>query len=387
MKHAPHRTIVPSHLTAPNPRLSRGLAAAVLAAVAALAPVAAIAGEATKELRLTIDPAAGAFMVENLAGTMRVVPGPGAEVVAVATVRAESRDLADAVRFEKVTDEKTALPTLRVRYPLDRHSTIRHPHDGSGIGGDNWLTRLFGSASGSRTTYDGHKVRVSSGSGVLLYADVEVKVPERPGLRATFRNRFGLLEGSGVRGELTFDTDAGDVRLDKVGGEVRADTGSGTVRATAVEGSFLCDTGSGDCLLTDFKGDLIDCDVGSGDVTVRNATARKVRVDTGSGDVRLVEADIETFEADTGSGNVRLENRGTRLRHVHADTGSGDVSLRLGSAASFEAFADQGSGDLVVRYADATPIVKGREVLGYRRGDGRVRISVDTGSGDLVIEP
>jgi hypothetical protein len=26
-------------------------------------------------------------------------------------------------------------------------------------------------------------------------------------------------------------------------------------------------------------------------------------------------------------------------------------------------------------------------VVGYRRGDGRIAIDVDTGSGDLVIEP
>lgn len=31
--------------------------------------------------------------------------------------------------------------------------------------------------------------------------------------------------------------------------------------------------------------------------------------------------------------------------------------------------------------------LKRREVVGYRRGDGRTRIDVDAGSGDLVIEP
>jgi hypothetical protein len=61
--------------------------------------------------------------------------------------------------------------------------------------------------------------------------------------------------------------------------------------------------------------------------------------------------------------------------------------LRLSPQASFEALADQGSGDLRMAYKDAQPIVKGREVVGYRRGDSKIRISVNTGSGDLEIEP
>lgn len=370
--------------TAPNIPVRRFLPILCLVAVAALHAVPAEAAKATRTLRQEIDPAAGAFMVENLAGTMRVVPGTGTRVVAVATVHAESGDLADAVRFENLVDEKTALPTLRVRYPLDRHSTIRYPRTGGGS--DNWFTRLLSTGSGSSTKYDGYKVRVSQGAGVLVYADVEIQLPKTPA-RATFKNRFGTIEGQNVEGDLTFDTDAGDVRLDKVRGGIKADTGSGTVRANGVVGSFSCDTGSGDCLLTDFMGETIDCDVGSGDVTVRTASARRVRVDTGSGDVHLIDADIEELDADTGSGNIRLESRGTRLASVLADTGSGDVALRLGPQAGFQATADQGSGDLVVRYTDATPIVRGREVIGYKRGDGRIRITVDTGSGDLVIEP
>jgi hypothetical protein len=38
-------------------------------------------------------------------------------------------------------------------------------------------------------------------------------------------------------------------------------------------------------------------------------------------------------------------------------------------------------------YKDAQPIVKGREVVGYRRGDSKIHIDVSTGSGDLEIAP
>ena len=55
--------------------------------------------------------------------------------------------------------------------------------------------------------------------------------------------------------------------------------------------------------------------------------------------------------------------------------------------ASFEALADQGSGDINMGFKDAQAIVRHKEVIGYRRGDAHIKIDVDTGSGDLTIEP
>jgi DUF4097 and DUF4098 domain-containing protein YvlB len=341
----------------------------------------ASAAETTRTLRLVLPADTGPFEVENLAGTMTVVPGTGPAIVAVATVHAESQELADAVRFEKVTAE-SGLPALRVRYPLDRHGSLRYPQGHV----ENAFFRLLSTGSSTTTEYDGHQVRISDSGGVLLYADLEVQLP-RHVVEGTFRNHVGAMRGRELEGRLTFDSSSGDVTLEKVRGEVRVDTASGDVKATDLQGSFVCVTGSGDCRVTGFRGDRIQSELGSGDVTIRSARARLVSTHTGSGDVRLLEADIEQLDADTGSGNVELQALAGRLVRVKADTGSGDVTLRLGPDASFEALADQGSGDLTVRYADAQPIVRRREVIGYRRGDARIRIDVDTGSGDLVIEP
>ena len=82
-----------------------------------------------------------------------------------------------------------------------------------------------------------------------------------------------------------------------------------------------------------------------------------------------------------------MEATGARLQSVKADTGSGNIRLRLAHDASFEARADMGSGDIRSGFADAEPILKRREVVGYRRGEGRIKIDVDTGSGDVVLEP
>ncbi len=354
----------------------------LLGACAALAPVVPAAAEVTRTLTLELhgDPTQ-AFGVENLAGTMRVVPGSGAKVVATAVVHAESSALADLMRFEQVAGEK-GIPTLRLRYPVDRYRTYRF---GDGNHDEGFLAWLFDHGHSS-FTYDGARVTVSGSRGVVLYAEVEVQLPRVP-VDAHLRNAAGPMEGHDVQGQIKFDTGGGEIALSHVQGRIVADTGSGNVKADGIEGSFVCDTGSGACRVSAFKGDDMKCDTGSGSVEVRDAVARRVVIDTGSGDVRVHASDAEEWSADTGSGSVLIENGGNRLARIKADTGSGNVTLKLASDAAFEARAKTGSGDIRSGYGDAQAIVRGKEVVGYRRGDGRIRIDVDTGSGDFSVAP
>jgi len=342
----------------------------------------AFAAESTRTLKVELSPAAAAhFRVENLAGSMRVIPATDNKVTAVATIHAESDKLANLMRFDQVSGED-GVPTLRVIYPLDRYDTIRF---NSKLQKESFLSFLGGSST--NTKYDGHRVRVSGSDGVLLYADVEVRVPPVADLEATFRNVVGRLGAEGVQGKLRFDSGSGEISLERLKGEVQADTGSGDVRAEDLSGTFSCDTGSGDCILTGFQGEKLSFDVGSGNVNVRSGKARLISADTGSGNILISDSDVEIFDADTGSGDVVLESRGSRLVAVKADTGSGNVTLRLAPEATFEARADQGSGDIRTGYKDAEAIIEHRQVIGYRRGDSRIRIFVSTGSGDLNIEP
>ncbi len=355
-----------------------------LSCVAVSATESATAAEATRTLRAELKAAPGQpFSVENLAGAMRVVAGDGDVVEAVASIHAESEALAGALRLEQVTDEK-GRPTLRVRYPLDRYRSYRYPAAPDSHGG-RWGRWFDGGHSSTR--YDGYaNVRVSRNDGVLAYADVEVRVPRRA-IDAVFRNVVGPLAGSGVDGRVRFDTGSGNVDVRDSKGDLVADTGSGDVKAESLQGRFNCDTGSGRCEVVDFHGERLRCDTGSGEVEVRGASAGRIEIDSGSGDVRMIASEADEIDADTGSGSVELEAGGQRLARVRADTGSGDVRLRLGAEASFEAIAEMGSGDIISRYPDAQPIVRKREVVGYRRGSAQTRISVDTGSGDLILEP
>jgi hypothetical protein len=283
----------------------------VLGSVSTALLIAAVAfGEATRSLRVTLtaDPAS-AFSVENLAGKMTVLAGDGDAVVAVATVHAESEELAAAIRFEQVTG-KDGEPALRVRYPLDRHGTIRYPSGGH-----------------STVDFDGHRATVSSHSGVIVYADVEVRLPRRA-LSANFRNYVGSLAAEGVSGNILLDTASGDITARSLDGTVKADSGSGYVRAEQLKGSFTCDTGSGSCELNGFDGDALKLDSGSGTIRVTRVSARAIHADTGSGGIRIEQADTEEFFGDTGSGNIEFEGTGARLKRVNGDTGSGNIKLR-----------------------------------------------------------
>lgn len=341
---------------------------ALIAAVVMLLAGTALA-ETTRTLRAELPAgAAEAFVVENLAGRMTVTAGDDDRVVAVATVHAEDDELAAAMRFEQVRGEN-GIRTLRVVYPLGEHRTFRYPSSGS-----------------SEVKYDGRRVRVSSYRGVLLYADVEVKAPRRV-VEATFRNFVGNLSAERIEGRILLDAASGDLEARELAGRVKLDTGSGTARADRGKGSLVCDTGSGDVVVTGFDGDDVLCDTGSGEVEVRGVRASRVMADTGSGGVQVTDADIEEFGGDTGSGDIRLAVTGGRLRRVTVDVGSGDVTLRLPSDTGFELYADQGSGDLDCTFSDAQAIVRHREVVGYRRGDHRVQITADTGSGSVSISP
>jgi hypothetical protein len=362
--------------------------AAVLASLSLALAATTARAETTRELRVELSGAAGRpFAVENLAGTMRVTAGSSDTVVAVATVHAESAELAQAMRFEQVTGPR-GVATLRVRYPVDRHRSFRYSAASSRSDDSwSWLEALAGALGGGNTMdYDGARVSVSSNRGVVLYADVEVQVPRRE-LEGEFRNRVGPLFGEGMRGRLRFDTGSGNVTVRDLDGEVVADTGSGDVHADRIKGSFVCDTGSGDCEVTAFSGDDLLCDTGSGDIRIVGAVARRVKLDTGSGDVSVREGEAEELVADTGSGDVDVALEGSRLERVNADTGSGNVRVRMGSAASFRVRASTGSGDVVSHYSDAEAIRDGRKIVGWRRGDGRIQIHADTGSGDVVVQP
>ena len=132
------------------------LALLVLAAAPASADV-------TRSLKGEISPGASqAWVVENLAGVMKITPGSGSSVTATVTVHAESDELASQIKVEQVVGEKGKM-TLRVIYPTDKHTTFRYPGEHKSAG---WMAGLWGGEN--NLEYAGERVKVSSSKGILL---------------------------------------------------------------------------------------------------------------------------------------------------------------------------------------------------------------------------
>lgn len=383
-----------------------------LGAAAALAAPGAAGGPETetRSLRQAFPVGTETLRLANLCGRVELVAGRGKEVVVEATVHAagssaaETRRLLDQMSWVETEDRK-GRPLWALSYPVDDYRGFAYPRKGSGGGSGEWFGDWFGEGR-STLEYRGERVAVYGApraGAPILYADLRIEIPDQSDVAV--RNgvgsvRGGTLRGSlvvdtasgdvemaGYAGKLVVDTGSGDVDLGDIESELSVDTGSGSVRVDALRGSGLIDTGSGDVEVISFRGTNLSVDTGSGDVRVGGGEAVTVDVDTGSGDIRLDNVELESFRGDTGSGDVILRSSLERTRDIVVDTGSGEVKIFAGPAASFDLEADQGSGDIIVGYTDASYKTRGREIYGARRGDGKTRIRVETGSGDCEIHP
>lgn len=339
-------------------------AALVLLALAA-APVAAPL--AAQNARYTLGTRAGIF---NIAGTMRVEGGTGSAVEVEV-----SRQGTESAQLRVETGELRGRQTLRVIYPSDR---IRWSAMGRGSRSELSVSEdgTFGWGRGSS-----RRVRVSGSEGLDAYADIVVRVPK--GAEVGVWLGVGQVTLRNVDGTISVDVSAADVTASGIRGRLSMDTGSGDVRVTDAEGSVTVDAGSGNFTLENVRGDELSVDGGSGDVTGRGVRVRRAVFDLGSGDTRLTDVSADDLVVDTGSGNVDL-TLVSGVRTMALDTGSGDVTLRV--PASFGAMleVDTGSGDLDVELP-LTVTRRSRTSLVGTIGDGKGRVRVDTGSGDVRI--
>lgn len=338
------------------------------AAVVAMA-LAAVPAAGQETYRL----GGGQVAVYNLAGEVEVVRGSGSEVV-VTLVRGGD----DGGALEVETRDVQGWDALVVRYPSDEIVYDR------GTGG-NYSTTLqvrddgtWGGGWGDR----GDRVRVrSSGRGLEAHADLRIEVPEGRDIRVYLA--VGEASARGLRGDVELDLGSGRVDVADVVGRVSVDTGSGGVSVSQVEGEVMVDTGSGAVRVNGVRGPALLVDTGSGSVDAADVEADVVEVDTGSGGVDLVRVAAADILVDTGSGAVDVEVL-TAVDRVEIDTGSGGVTLRMPRDVDAEIEADSGSGGIDVDI----PLQLRTQRRNYIRGvlgDGRGRITIDTGSGSIRI--
>lgn len=315
--------------------------------------------------------AGDAVAIYNLAGSVSVEPGAGANVVV--EVR---RGGADAARLQVERREVGGRSALVIRYPegdvvyrsgrWSGSSSLDVRDDGT----------FFGEARGGRRV----TVR-GSGRGTEAHADLRVLVPA--GRTVDVRLGVGDVQAAGVAGDLDIDAGTAAVQTSRTRGRLRVDTGSGAVRVTDAEGDVSIDTGSGAVTVNGMRGDALQVDTGSGAVTGSGIGAGRVLVDTGSGRVALTGVAARELELDTGSGSVEVELT-TDIDRLSIDTGSGSVRVAVPDELGASLDLESGSGG-VSSDAPVTITRRERDRLVGTIGDGRGSIEIDTGSGSVRI--
>jgi lia operon protein LiaG len=315
-------------------------------------------------------------VVYNLVGELRVEPGSGSDVAVQVT-----RGGADAARLEVQTGPLRGRETLRIIYPGD---VISLPDWGRG-----WNTSLRVRDDGTfgddgRWRREGREVRITGRARGALeaYADLRVSVPA--GKRVALHLGVGKAFVSNVDGVIVVQVASADVSAERTRGTLRIDTGSGNVDVRDASGDVSLESGSGDITATGLHGGRIRLDTGSGNITVTGAEATELHIDTGSGDVTVSGAKGEDLSFDTGSGNVDVALTAT-FQSLKIDTGSGDVTLRVPPTIGAEVELDTGSGEIDLGGLTMQVRRLQQDHITGTIGDGKGRLSIETGSGNVHL--
>lgn len=159
-------------------------------------------------------------------------------------------------------------------------------------------------------------------------------------------------------------------------------TGSGDVRVSGGRGAAQLTTGSGHIELSSRNGETV-AETGSGDVTGSRIESARLRAQTGSGNIRLSGVRAPDLALQTGSGDVSLELESV-VQLLDVETGSGDVSIVAPPGIGARLEIETGSGDIESDFPLAVTR-SGRHHLAGTIGDGKGRVSVETGSGGVRL--
>lgn len=314
----------------------------------------------------------------NIIGKVSVVPGTGRAVQVAVTRRGK-----DGAKLGIEHGTIRGRETVRIIYPGDRivdistdrytgwRSDFRIRDDGTF--GDN---NERGSSSGRRVV-----IGDRGEGGLEAAADLEIQVPA--GQEIIVYLVAGELTARNLDGKIYLDTYRADVNATTMKGYLDIDAGSGDVRVDGMEGELRVDIGSGDVTLANVKGSMVDLDTGSGEVNGTAIAADALKVDTGSGGVELTGLVAQRAEIDVGSGDVDL-TWNTDPGDINIDSGSGNVRLTLPATAGGEVEIETSSGDIDSGFEIRTNRIE-RDVLRGTFGDGKGRIVVESGSGDIRI--
>jgi lia operon protein LiaG len=316
--------------------------------------------------------------IYNLAGEVRVQPGPGPGVTAEVT-----RGGADAAKLKVLRSEVDGRNSLRLQYPSDRiqysqlsegsSTQLRVRDDGTFSDNDN---------DDDHHKEEGKRVTIAArGGGLDAHADLVVTVPR--GKEVAIYLAVGKVTATNVEGDLKIDASSAPVTSTNSRGDLNIDVGSGAVQVSQQRGELEIDTGSGEVAVSDVRGENIRIETGSGQVTGTDVRSNQLSVNTGSGDIQVTNLNAPQVNLETGSGAVTADMSG-ELWNLSVNTGSGDVTLKAPPNLGAEVDIETSSGDIETDF-EVSVTRHARDHMTGRIGDGRGKIDIETGSGGIKL--
>ena len=322
----------------------------------------------------------------DLAGTVQIEPA-GGNAVSVEVARGG----ADPAKIEVAEGQLEGRSTLRVIFPGDR---IKYPAMREGwteirVRNDGTFGSHVHQHDHEHAHHDddddddasGRRVVISSRDGLEAWADLKIGVPT--GRRVAVHLAVGKITATNVNGRLELETSNGPVVVNGSKGELEVEVGSGEVQLSATEGDVEVTTGSGDVETTKSNGRSVSIETGSGDVVASQLQATEVAVRTGSGAIRASGVKAPQVGLETGSGGVTVELQGT-VDRLDIHTGSGDIAITAPASLGAQVDMQTASGDLDSDFP-LSVTRSGADHLRGTVGDGKGRISVETGSGGVRL--
>jgi lia operon protein LiaG len=314
--------------------------------------------------------------IYNLAGEIRVQPGPGGAVVAEVT-----RGGTDGAKIKVLRSEIDGRETLRFVYPAERIQYGRLA-DGSSTQLRVRDDGTFSDKHDEKRRPEGRRVTIASGGGGLqAHADLRVTVPT--GKTVNLYLAVGKVAVTDVEGDLSIDAAAAPVTSSNTRGELHVDVGSGAVQVTEARGNLSIDTGSGGVAVSNVRGETVSIDTGSGEVTVSDLRTSQLSIETGSGDIQVTALIAPQVSLETGSGAVTADVGG-EVWNVDVETGSGDITLKLPPTLGAEVDIETSSGEIETDF-EVSVTRHARDHMTGRIGDGRGKIAIETGSGGIKL--
>lgn len=338
--------------------------------------------------------------VTNLIGKVAIRQATGDEFEVDVSVRG-----ADGVRRNiEIEQERGSRARLDVVFPVDDERRFVYP-EFSRRRAQLWFREGRSSSLLGEIlrAVSGRRIRVQrSGSGMEVWADLTIRVPE--GASLTLQHgagdvevrdlvadleidvKAGVMEAAGLDGQVELDVGSGGLTVEDVRGRLIMDTGSGGASLDRFEGAALSiDTGSGSVAVSEVSAEAVEIDTGSGGVTVDGVETRRLMIDTGSGSVRVESAGADSAVIDTGSGRVHLALERMGDGRFEIDTGSGSIVMLVPGDLSARFDIDIGSGGIDVDVPIAKTLHKSRGEMRFIAGDGDASVVLDTGSGGVRV--